>query len=146
MALEPKYVTPDFFREYSGEDLGAVLKGDANPSDKANAFLYRLEGRVGAFLASHFLRDPEEEWPRMSEYQRKMYREALCEQAIYTLRNSEIITDSGYDPESGVVATRDQLVQLSIAPACQQKLELCGLWCRHIRGFRKGGAWDDWVR
>ena len=72
------------------------------------------------------------EYKKFSDYQKEHYKYALMEQAIYELRNGEISTDSGYDPEKGEVANVDNLSKLRIAPNAKDELVTCGLWNRHI--------------
>ena len=44
--IQTKYITPDEFRDYFGIDLALELPDDTNPSNKAMAFLKRIEDRV----------------------------------------------------------------------------------------------------
>lgn len=141
MAIQTRYITKDEFREYSGIDLDAQLKDDDNPSDKANAFLKRIEVRMEAFLNANFFRNINVEYRKFSDYQKEHYKYALMEQAIYVLRNGDISTDSGYDTEKGEVANAKHLKGIIIAPNAKDQLSLCGLWCRHIDGARDYYGW-----
>ena len=130
--IQTRYITKDEFKEYSGIDLDATLRDDGNPSNKTNAFLSRIERRVETYLNAHFFRNVDVEYKKFSDYQKEHYKYALMEQAIYELRNGEISTDSGYDPEKGEVANVDNLSKLRIAPNAKDELVTCGLWNRHI--------------
>ena len=130
--IQTRYITKDEFKEYSGIDLDATLRDDGNPSNKTNAFLSRIERRVATYLNAHFCRNVDIEYKKFSDYQKEHYKYALMEQAIYELRNGEISTDSGYDPEKGEVANVDNLSKLRIAPNAKDELVTCGLWNRHI--------------
>ena len=130
--IQTRYITKDEFKEYSGIDLDATLRDDGNPSNKTNAFLSRIERRVATYLNAHFFRNVDVEYKKLSDYQKEHYKYALMEQAIYELRNGEISTDSGYDPEKGEVANVDNLSKLRIAPNAKDELITCGLWNRHI--------------
>ena len=132
MTLQTKYITPDDFLVYTGIDLGAQLKGNANPSDKANAFLNRIEVRMEAYLNAHFFKLVTDEYPRFSEFQKLHYKYALLEQALYIFRNGDISIDSGYEPDEGIKIGRRDIVKLSLAPNAIDHLRLCGLWSRHI--------------
>lgn len=143
MAIQTRYITKDEFKEYSGIDLDARLKDDDNPSDKANAFLMRLETRMEAFLNANFFRNVNVEFQSFTDFQKEHYKYALMEQGIYILRNGDISTDSGYDPEKGVVANQKSLRELTVAPNAKEHLALCGLWSRKINGER-GGAFYEW--
>lgn len=139
--LLTKYVTKDEFLAYSGINLDMRLKDDDNPSDKANSFLYRIERRMDTFLNANFYRNIDLEYPQFTDYQKEHYKQALMEQAIYILRNGDISTDSGYDPEGGFVAGADRLKHATIAPNAKEELMLCGLWCRKIRTRRGVYEW-----
>lgn len=141
--LQTKYVTLDEFKEYFGIDLSVELEDDANSSNKANAFLKRIEDRMETYLNSNFYRNVELEYPKFSDYQKKHYKRALLEQAIYVLKNGDISVDSGYDGDRGQIISKGNLKKLIIAENCKQELILCGLWCRKIksRGFSFEGWW-----
>ena len=47
MELKTKYITADDFKQYFGIDLEVELKTNDNPSDEVNAFLKRIENRMG---------------------------------------------------------------------------------------------------
>ena len=143
--LKSKYITADDFKLYYGMDLEAQYKDDDNSSNKVNAFLYRIETRLSAFLDANFHRNVEREFPEFTDYQKEHYKLALLEQAMYVLRNSDISTDSGYDPERGILADRNKLKTLAIAPNCKDHLMLCGLWCRKIKYGSRMGFFDDWL-
>lgn len=143
MELKSKYITLDDFKLFFGIDLEARLKSDDNPSNTANAFLYRIETRLSAYLDSHFYRNIDKEYPEFTDYQKSHYKLALLEQAMYVVRNGDISSDSGYDPEQGVLAKAGELQSITIAPNAKDQLLLCGLWCRKIRNKSRGGL-DGW--
>lgn len=133
-----KYITIDDFKNYFGIDLQHELEDDVNPSNKAEAFLKRIEDRVETFINANFYKNVDIEYYHFSSYQKEHYKRALLEQAIYIFKNGDISVDSGYDPERGEVASRKTLKNLSIAENCKQELILCGLWCRKIKS---NGLW-----
>ena len=133
MPLQTRYITADEFLEYSGIDLGAKLRGTANPSDKANAFLNRIEVRMEAYLNANYFKKVTDEWPHFTDWQKQQYKYALLEQAIYIFRNGDISVDSGYEPEEGIKISRQSIRELSLAPNAINHLELIGLWSRHIK-------------
>lgn len=141
--LQTKYITKDEFLAYSGINLDMRLKDDDNPSDKANAFLYRIERRMETFINANFYKNVDQEYPNFTNYQKEHYKQALMEQAIYILRNGDISTDSGYDPEGGFVAEANRLKYATIAPNAKEELILCGLWCRKINS--RGRADYEWL-
>ena len=137
MELLTKYITADEFREYTGVDLEAELRDTSNPSNKVNAFLKRIEDRMEVFMNTHFFKNVQEEWPCFTDFQKEHYKLALIEQAYYVFKNGDIYSDSGYDPDKGIVASKHALSEITIAPAAKDHLRMTGLWCGHIgqKGF-----------
>ena len=132
MTFHTKYITPDDFIQYFGIDLGAQLKGNANPSDKANAFIVRLENRMESYLNAHFFKRISDLWPCFTDYQKDKYRMALLEQGIYIFRNGDISIDSGYEPDEGIKINRQDIEELTLAPNAINYLREIGLWNRHL--------------
>lgn len=143
--LKSRYITEDDFKAYWGLDLSARLKSDDNPSNTVNAFLYRIEKRMETFLDASFYRKVDYEFPEFSDYQKEHYKLALLEQAMYVLRNGDISSDSGYDPEQGIKAERSALDNITISSAAKKELQLCGLWCRKLKSRARGGIDYDWL-
>lgn len=145
MELKTKYITEEDFKLFFGIDLSARMKDDDNPSNTANALLFRTEVRIATYLDSNFYRNVDAEYGSFTNYQKEHYKYALLEQVMYVLRNSDISTDSGYDPENGIVADNAKLRELSIAPNCKEHLMLCGLWSRKIKNRTRGGLDGTWI-
>lgn len=141
--LKSKYITKDDFKMYFGIDLDIELKDDDNPSNKVNAFLLRIEHGIARYLDANFYRKVDFEYPHFSDYQKEHYKIALLEQAYYELKNGDISRDSGYDVETGVKATREQLKAVKISDNTREELILCGIWCRKIRN-RARSSLDGW--
>lgn len=143
MELKTKYITKDDFKTYFGIDLDIELKDDDNTSNKANAFLLRIENRMSAFLNARFYKNIEIEFPKFSNYQKEHYKLALLEQAYYVLLNGDISADSGYSVVDGKKISRNELNGIKISSNAIDELILCGLWNRHIK-TRSRGALDGW--
>lgn len=133
ITLHTQYITPDDFQQYFGINLGAQLKGNANPSDKAYAFLKRIEDRMQVFLNSTFFKNIDVEWRHMSDFQKEHYRLALLEQAIYVFKNGDIMVDSGYDPDEGLKISPHEKREIMLSDVAKMHLEMTGLWTRNIR-------------
>lgn len=132
MELKTKYITPEDLLIYAGEDLaGGLVDGD-NPSNKAYAFISRIENRMAAYIDVAFHQNVDKKYTNFTDYQKEHYKLALLEQCIYVLKNGEIGADSGYEQESGIVADSEALKSLVIGFYAQQQLILCGLWCTDI--------------
>lgn len=142
MKLLTKYITADEFRDYTGIDLSAELRDNSNSSDKVNAFLKRVEDRMEVFMNTHFFKNVSEYWPKFTNFQKDHYKLALIEQAYYIFKNGDIYSDSGYDPDKGIIASKHALSEITIAPAAKDHLRMCGLWTGHI-GY--GGFFGPWV-
>lgn len=130
--LQTRYITPDEFLEYTGIDLGAQLKGNANPSDKALRFLNQIEVRMEAFLNANCFKLISDLWPYWTDYQKLHYKYALLEQALYVFRNGDISIDSGYEPDEGIKLDPTDKKKITIAQNAMDHLNLLGLWTRHI--------------
>lgn len=132
--MNTKYITPDEFKLYTGRDLNYELHDDDNTSNKAFAFLNRIEVRMSAYIDANYNRNIDAEYPVFSDYQKEHYKYALLEQALYVLNNGEISQDSGYDPEHGVVANTGVLKYIKLSDNAREHLVLCGLLNRQLRG------------
>lgn len=143
MEIKTRYITADEFREYTGVDLAAELRDTSNPSNKVNAFLKRIEDRMEVFMNTHFFKKVSDFWPKFTDTQKHHYKLALIEQAYYVFKNGDIYTDSGYDPEKGIIASKHALSEITIAPAAKDHLRMTGLWSGHIGDG--GGFFWPWV-
>lgn len=144
MDLNTRNITLDDFRDWSGIDLRAQLKGDDNPSNTAQAFLDRVTYRLETYLDATFYRNVAREYPSFTNYQKEHYKHALLEQTLYVFKMGDISVDSGYDPDKGEVASNSTLAQKVIAPNAKQELMLCGVWCRKIKS-RDPSLWGDYI-
>ena len=141
--LQTKYITLDDFDTYFPE---IKIRENLGSTENALAFLTRIEDRIATFVDANFNRNIELEYPNFSDYQKKHYKLALLEQAIYIFRNGEISVDSGYDIDKGEVMSRKKIVEISIAPNTKQNLVLCGVWNRNIRRNRSLGGLGWWLQ
>jgi len=123
--LQTRYITLDEFKEYFHIDLAAEFGSDT----EAMSFLVRIEDRLETFCDSKFNTNISMKYPCFTDYQKKHYKLALLEQAIYVFKNGDISVDSGYDPEKGEIARTERY---AIAPNCKDNLRLCGIWNRNI--------------
>lgn len=123
--LQTRLITTDEFQEYFDIDLVAEL----GTAQKAEHFLQRIFDRLETFINSKFNTNMDYKYPYFTDYQKKHYKLALLEQAIYIFRNGDISVDSGYDPERGEIARTERY---AIAPNCKDNLRLCGVWNRNI--------------
>lgn len=139
MEIKTKYITPDDFKDYFGIDLKLELESQGNPSNTAESFIKRIEDRVATFIDASFYRQVDKEYPKFTDYQREHYSKALLEQAMYVFKNGDISVDSGYNMDTGEIASNETILKKIIAPNCKNELILCGLWSRQIINSRGGG-------
>lgn len=138
--LKSKYITAQDFLEYTGIDLNVELKDDDNPSNKVNAFLYRIENRMSNFIASFFYKDIDNLFLKFSDFQKLHYKFALIEQALYVLKNGDISVDSGYDFESNkVVVKKEDIENRIIGLNAKAELLRIGVWNRKITNVGRWG-------
>lgn len=130
MQFKTKYITLDEYEQYFQEDLRAALGSE----EKTIGFLKRIEDRMEVYINSNYNRNIEIEYPVFSDYQKKHYKLALLEQAVYIFHNSDISVDSGYDTERGEIMSRSKIKELSLSTNTIEHLRVCGLWNRALRG------------
>lgn len=141
MRTSAQFVTPADFRNFAGIDLRAELpdQGAETDSNKADAFLLRVESRLLSWVDANTWRNVA--WDRLGERQREHLQRAILTQALYVFRNGDLTTDSGYDPQRGPVATRQQLAEIEICAAAIDELKTAGLY-NHVMDNRK--RWPRW--
>lgn len=141
--LKTQFITLDEFKDYFVDiDLRVALGSE----ESAIAFLKRVEDRMESYVAANFHKDVGYEFKYFTDYQKKHYKRALLEQAVYVFRNGDISVDSGYEQDKGVIADNSILRKISLAPNARQELMLCGLYDRHISGISSGLSGDWWLR
>ena len=125
---EPKFINPSDFYNYWGIDLNAALKSDNNVSNKANTFLKIVEDRLMAWVDANTARNFK--WDELWDYEWALehFQKALLEQAMYMYRNSDILMDSGYDPDSGIIAKREDLLKIAISESAINLLKVGGIF------------------
>ena len=140
LELKTKYITADDFKQYFGIDLNIELPDNDNPSDKVNAFLFRVENRIAAWIDANYFIKVDRHWEILSEEQKLQYKLALLEQAKYQIEVGDIGTDSGYDRERGVVASHSVLQSKIIAPYAYNHLVVGGFLDNRLT--KRGGTFS----
>lgn len=130
-----KFICPEDYFNYTGQDLRAILNPNNNISNQADIFLMNVEEYLMARIDKISFRLYD--WDNLSEFQIHCLQIAIIKQAEYILRNSDIFTDSGYDPEKGVVISRQQLETIQICSASIDELVRCGLLNHVIRNRQR---------
>lgn len=135
---EPRFITPSDYYNYWGVDLNWALKSDNNTSNKANTFLKIVEDRVMSFIDSNSARKVE--WDEIWDYPYMLenFQKALLTQAKYVFMNTDIMMDSGYDPDNGLHVEKDKLQSVAISEATLNFLRMSGLFDQNLSGLRRG--------
>lgn len=136
---EARFVTPDDFENYWGTNLNSLLKGK-NYSSKAEIFLKVVEDRLLNWIDANTFRVTQ--WDELTDFQIEQLQLAILTQAMYVFRNSDISLDSGYDPDSGIVADRGTLSGLVVSQAALDFLKTAGLYNHRIRNRRRFTRFD----
>lgn len=135
MRTEPRFVSSDDFRNYWGVDLNAELRDNDNVSNKANIFLMIVEDRVMSWIDANTFRNVP--WEKLSAFQLEEFQKAILTQAMYMFRNSDISLDSGYDPEKGIIASKEDLDKITISQSVINFLKTAGLCNYNISNRRR---------
>ena len=133
MNLQSRFITNDEFKEYTGIDLGAELKGTSNNSDKVDSFIFRITNNLETYIQSQFFKKLDYEYAHFTDYQKEHYKYALMEQVLYVFKNGDISSMSGLEDER-IVTPRKELNKIIISENTKRELQLCGVWSRHIGG------------
>ena len=137
--VKTRRITPDDFKALYGIDLDLRLKGYDNVSRKADIFLAKIEMDCEAYLQGNYYRKINFE--RMTPFQKRNFKLGLLAQAYYVFRNGDLSSDSGYDPEKGIIAPRGKIEDITISSTALNYFKICNLLTRHIKG---GGFFHDW--
>lgn len=140
MNMTPQFVSTEDFLNYWGVNLNEKLRGNANESNKGDAFLKRIEDRLMAWLDANTFRtyrwdDLKSDSIFFSDKQKMNWKLAILNQAMYVYRNSNIGLDSGYDVEKGVIAKKEELESIEICRPAIDYIKVAGLY-NHVMSNR----------
>lgn len=133
----PTYVTKDDYRNFSGIDLGLELRDLDDTSNKVNIFINSIENWCETFLAYHSTK--ELKLNELTADQTAHYKRGIMYQIQWVLRNGDVSSDSGYDPNQGPVVDVAYLRKISLAPNAMMEFNLAGVLSRKVRtqyGYR----------
>ena len=135
MRTEPRFVRPNDFLNYTGKDLNEILNIDSNLSNRANLFLMQVEDNLLERVDAISFRTTT--WDKLTDFQKECLQKAIIIQAQYILRNSDLFTDSGYDPEKGEIMPIEKIQAISICKTSIDYLHNCGLYSHVISNRRR---------
>lgn len=131
----PKFITPDDYFNYWGENLGQQLNDTDNISNEANLFLMRVENDLMAYIDTNTYRTIRYE--NLTEFQLEQFKIALLYQAKYRLKNGDTGLDSGYDMETGIIAQKKDLNTIKVSDTVIEYLKRAGIWNQKIKNKRR---------
>lgn len=136
----PEFVTKEDFKAMWGIDLDSSLRGD--DVNKADRFLARIERQIKSHIDESTFRQYRWDDIKSDANWLTAFQTAVLTQAYYVFRNTDISTDSGYDPDKGVVAPKQTLEGIKICPEAITYLKNAGLYTQQIKNHRR---WMDWI-
>ncbi len=137
--VKTRWITSDDFKAIYGIDLDLRLKGYDNISRKSDIFLSKIEMDCETYIQGNYYRKINFE--KMTPFQQRNFKLGLLAQAYYVFRNGDLSSDSGYDPEKGIIAPRGKIEDITISSIALNYFKICNLLTRHIKG---GGFFNDW--
>lgn len=132
---EARFVKPDDYFNFFGENLYQKLRAKDNESNKVDIFLMNIEDIMLTKIDKMSFR--VDDFNRLTEFQKECLQKAILFQAEYIVRNGNLFTDSGYDPEKGFVADYEKIQNAALCQAAVDKLVICGLINHNIRNRRR---------
>lgn len=133
----PQYVTKDLYREFSGIDLGLELRDLDDTSNKVNIFINSVENWCLTFLEYNAILPL-----RLNEItadQLAHLKKGIMYQIQWVLRNGDIASDSGYNPDQGPIVDVSYLKKIALSPTAAMEFNLAGLLTRKVKrnnGYR----------
>jgi hypothetical protein len=67
-------------------------------------------------------------WEDLTPEQIEHLQIAILEQAMYVYRNSDLIQDSGYDPEKGKITDYNYIESIEICATAIREIKIAGLY------------------
>lgn len=135
MRTEARFVKPDDYFNYTGKNLYRALKANDNESNKVDSFLMRIEDILLTKIDKMSFRI--DDFNALTDFQKDCLQKAIILEVEYIIRNSDMFTDSGYDPEKGFIADYDKIQNAALCQPAVDKLVICGLINHNIRNRRR---------
>lgn len=135
MRTEARFVKPDDFFNYTGRNLYRELKANENESNKVDIFLMNIEDIVLTKIDKISFRI--DDFNHLTPFQMDCLQKAIILEVEYIIRNGNMFTDSGYDPEKGFVADYDKIQATALCQPAIDKLTICGLINYNVRNRRR---------
>ena len=131
MRTESIFVKESDYNNYTGKNLKSILDPNSEIQNACNLFLLQIENRIMTKVDNMSFRIRS--WDNLTALQKEKMQLAIIEQAEYTLRNGDLVTDSGYDLEKGEIISAEKLRQIEICSMSLEYLQSCGLLNKSIK-------------
>lgn len=139
MRTEAIFVKPDDYFNFFGDNLYKKMMVKDNESNRVDLFLMYVEEAIMTNLDTLSFR--LDKWDNLTPLQKECMQKAVLFQANYILRNGDMFSDSGYDPERGFVADPAKIQNAAICDLAKKELVKCGLWNHVILNRRRYPNW-----
>jgi hypothetical protein len=136
----PKYVTKDDFRNFTGIDLDLELRDKDDTSNKSNIFISQIENWCETYIQYHSAQKIE--YVSLIPEQQEHFKRGILYQMEYVIRNSDISTDSGYNPETGPITDINYLERIALSNNAKMEFHMAGVWTRKMKS-RYGFKYTD---
>lgn len=136
----PKYVTKDDFRNFTGIDLDLELRDKDDTSNKSNIFISQIENWCETYIQYHSAQKIE--YASLTTEQQEHFKRGILYQMEYVIRNSDISSDSGYNPEQGPIVDINYLERIALSNNAKMEFHMAGVWTRKMKS-RYGFKYTD---
>jgi len=140
MAITTKYITRQDYKDFSGIDLQLELKDNDDASNKVNIFLSQIENWCETHI--QYVTAQKIDFNLLEPESLVHFKKGVLYQTQYVLRNGDLTTDSGYNPEAGPIVEPNFLQAISLSPNAKMEFMLAGLYTRKLRP-RYGFKYED---
>ena len=131
MSYDLKYpdniTTNEDLLHYKGIDLNADSSEQINDVGDAPAArqINDVEEWLIAYIHENF--DFDGDRHNLSDYQKKCFKKAVCEQIDYILDNGDVRGMAGLNASTGMVIDSKMITSKELAPTAYKCLRMCGL-------------------
>jgi hypothetical protein len=126
-----KYITRQDYKDFTGIDLQLELKDNDDASNKVEIFISNIENWCESHI--QYATGQKINFTTLETDSLQHFKKGILYQLQYVIRNGDVTTDSGYNPESGPIVEPNFLQAISLAPNAKMEFMLAGLYTRKLR-------------
>lgn len=145
MNTSSMFAKPSDFLNRFGIDLNAELRdtGTEVDSGKADRFLARAEDVLFTECRANLGFPTFVKWEDVlgNRETKDLVQKAVLEQAFYMFRNGDLTSDSGYDPQRGSIASKDDIRRREVSDYALDIMKSTGLFTHSFANLRRYGRW-----